>query len=260
MHFFAFLLLPALFSTSEGVSIGHRHHHKRMSPFSCPPVLEAHRYSRHYPTRCAFLDVTTVSRFIHDTQRSTYEVQKLSSAQPSAAPTAPAGQNSGSTVSNSSFSDAVFPCGRGLQSWTTLEGAGGALPISDTTFRPTKDIKTLTHNTVMSPGPNAKPAMEAVFPQGSWSLRPGSVGGFSFYAPGPQGVDLTIAKEATFGYSVMFENGWQWNMGGKLPGFCEPFFVSSPPILMWHKTVEIMIRSRLLAPVVSTRAVAGLRD
>jgi hypothetical protein len=105
-------------------------------------------------------------------------------------------------------------------SWTTHEGAEDALPISDSTFRPTVEARTLTHNTVTSPGPNSKPAMEAVYAKGSWDLHRGSDGGFSLYAPGPQHVDLTLAKEATFGYSVMFQEGWEWNLGGKLPGFC----------------------------------------
>jgi len=122
--------------------------------------------------------------------------------------------------SNTSLGDAVFPLGRGLKSWTTHEDAEDALPISDSTFRPVVEARTLTHNTVKSPGPNPKSAMEAVYAQGSWDLHRGTDGGFSFYAPGPEHVDLTLAKEATFGYSVMFEEGWEWNRGGKLPGFC----------------------------------------
>ncbi|KAI0303313.1 hypothetical protein B0F90DRAFT_1710040 [Multifurca ochricompacta] len=114
---------------------------------------------------------------------------------------------------------AVFPIGQGSQSWTTAQGAGDELPISDATFRPTNNMRSLSHNTVTSPGPNPKPAIEAIFPAGSWTFGHGNDGGFSFYAPGPEEVDLTIAKEATFGYSVMFEEGWEWNRGGKLPGF-----------------------------------------
>ena len=65
--------------------------------------------------------------------------------------------------------------------------------------------------------------MLAVFPKGSCSLS-NTNGGFSFYSPGPENVDLTTAKEVTFGYSVMFEEGFQFNMGGKLPGLCEYSF------------------------------------
>lgn len=63
--------------------------------------------------------------------------------------------------------------------------------------------------------------MLAIFPKGCHSQSQ-TKGGFSFYAPGPQSVDLTTAKEVTFGYSVMFEHGFQFNKGGKLPGLCEP--------------------------------------
>ena len=140
-------------------------------------------------------------------------------APPSSTHAAVPAQKPGSP-SKTSLGNATFPLGRGLKSWTTHEGAGDALPISDSTFRPIEEARSLTHNTVMSPGPNPKLAMEAVYAKGSWDLHRGSDGGFSFYAPGPQDVDLTLAKEATFGYSVMFEEGWKWNLGGKLPGFC----------------------------------------
>jgi hypothetical protein len=65
--------------------------------------------------------------------------------------------------------------------------------------------------------------MLAIFPKGCHSHSQ-TKGGFSFYAPGPQGVDLTTAKEVTFGFSVMFEHGFQFNKGGKLPGLCESLF------------------------------------
>ena len=123
------------------------------------------------------------------------------------------------TSSNPSSTNAIFPLGRDLQSWTTLQSASDALPISDTTFRPTKGNKALTHDTVTSPEPNSRPAMLAIFPKGCHSHSQ-TKGGFSFYAPGPQSVDLTTAKEVTFGYSVMFEHGFQFNKGGKLPGLC----------------------------------------
>ena len=33
--------------------------------------------------------------------------------------------------------------------------------------------------------------------------------------------DLTDAKEATLTYSVLFEDDFDFNMGGKLPGICQ---------------------------------------
>jgi hypothetical protein len=62
--------------------------------------------------------------------------------------------------------------------------------------------------------------MQAHYPQGSYNFQHDPKGGFSFYAPGPSDVDLTTAKEATFGYSVYFENDFDFNLGGKLPGLC----------------------------------------
>lgn len=135
----------------------------------------------------------------------------------------PSQSRNSETNSNSSSTNAIFPLGRGLLSWTTLRSANGALPISDTTFRPTKRNKTLTHDTVTSPEPNSRPSMLAVFPKGCHSHSQ-TKGGFSFYAPGPQSVDLTTAKEVTFGYSVMFEHGFQFNKGGKPPGLRESLF------------------------------------
>jgi hypothetical protein len=79
-----------------------------------------------------------------------------------------------------------------------LQSASDALPISDATFRPTKGNKALTHDTVTSPEPNSRPAMLAIILKGSYSLSRSNIdGGFSFYAPGPQNVDLTTAKEVT---------------------------------------------------------------
>ena len=63
--------------------------------------------------------------------------------------------------------------------------------------------------------------MQAHYPKGSYTFGHQPQGGISFYAPGPSDVDLTTAKEATFGYSVMFDEGFDWNKGGKLPGLCE---------------------------------------
>jgi len=60
--------------------------------------------------------------------------------------------------------------------------------------------------------------MRAHYPAGSVALQSQGSGGISFYAAGPPNVDLTKAREATLGYSVFFEEGFEWNKGGKLPG------------------------------------------
>ncbi|KDQ59738.1 polysaccharide lyase family 14 protein [Jaapia argillacea MUCL 33604] len=100
-------------------------------------------------------------------------------------------------------------------SWTTTAGAPGALPLADSTFRPTHVLSGLSHSYVSAP--DGRHSMQAHFPAGSWTFHD-PLGGISFYAAGPADVDLTTAKEATLSYSVFFENGFDFNMGGKLPG------------------------------------------
>jgi hypothetical protein len=164
----------------------------------------------------------------------------------------------------SSLLDLVFPVGRGVRSWTTIQGVDGAVPLSDETFRPIKNMNKLLHTIVMSPGPNPKQALEASYSKGSWALNNnGAPGGFSFYASGPPDVDLTTAKEATFGYSVMFEQGMEWSLGGKLPGFCESFFSHLSSSIMSDegaKMADLMIWLRLSALAAAATLPAGLRD
>lgn len=80
--------------------------------------------------------------------------------------------------------------------------------------------------------PEGHSAMQAYFPAGS--INPGNAnapkGGFSWYSAGPSyntaatsggnnwHGDLTKATEVTFGYSVYFQQGFEWALGGKLPG------------------------------------------
>jgi len=72
-------------------------------------------------------------------------------------------------------------------------------------------------------------AWEALFRAGS--INPGNKlaphGGFSFYAHGPaefsQKLRSEKPKEVIMSYKVMFENGFQWAKGGKLPGICEQY-------------------------------------
>jgi len=103
-----------------------------------------------------------------------------------------------------------------LSQWTTLPGAPGALPLSDATLMPFKEMAETNHS--YSKAPDGTTAMVANYPQGSFNPTHEPRGGFSFYAPGPSSVNMTDAQELTFGYSVMFPTGFQWNQGGKLPG------------------------------------------
>ncbi|KAJ7130335.1 polysaccharide lyase family 14 protein [Mycena epipterygia] len=111
---------------------------------------------------------------------------------------------------------ALFPIPSSVAQWTTLPGAPGALPLSDETLKPFDVMSGTTHNYVSAP--DGKLAMEAIYPKGTYIPSKKPLGGFSFYAPGPDSVDFTTAKELTFGYSIMFPEGFQFNKDGKLPG------------------------------------------
>jgi len=111
----------------------------------------------------------------------------------------------------------LFPVGSSAKSWTTSPHSDSALPLSDATFRPNHILSALTHNYVTAP--DGEKSMQATYPKGSHTFTHGILGGFSFYAPGPTSVDLSTAKEATFGYSVYFPEGFKFQLGGKLPGF-----------------------------------------
>lgn len=121
-----------------------------------------------------------------------------------------------------SLLSALFPVSveTGNQGWTTVPGASGALALTSATFKPT-GLKSFLSNFFQT-APDGQKAIKATYPKGSYRLGvSGHLGGLSFYTSGPGTVDLTTAKEATFGYSVMFDQGFQWNKGGKLPGFCK---------------------------------------
>jgi hypothetical protein len=117
-----------------------------------------------------------------------------------------------------SLSEMLFPAGT-TDSWTTAKQLSKALPLSDSTLRPTKDIKELTHTYLTFEG---KSATEAIYKAGSWNFKQEPRGGFSFYSPGPSAFEkyLSDAKEATFAYSVYFPTGFDFVKGGKLPGLC----------------------------------------
>lgn len=120
-------------------------------------------------------------------------------------------------VLNTGFS-ALAPVANPLKEWSTAPSAPNALPLSDAAFRPHNAISELTHSYVNAP--DGQLSMQAIYPKGSWNFKQEPRGGFSFYAPGPADVDLTTAKEVTFGYSVFFPEGFEFQLGGKMPGIC----------------------------------------
>ncbi|KAI0317489.1 hypothetical protein OF83DRAFT_1058634 [Amylostereum chailletii] len=111
----------------------------------------------------------------------------------------------------------LFPSGQPDDSWTTLAGADGALPLNDQTLGVGSNIKVLPHPYVQTPGDDSRLAMRAHFNKGAWGLKKEILGGMSWYGPGATD-DWTSAKEMTFGYSILFDEGFEWAKGGKLPG------------------------------------------
>lgn len=73
--------------------------------------------------------------------------------------------------------------------------------------------------------PPPKSAYQATYPEGS--INPGSdtPGGFGFYLSGEKSFTTRLAqsgtKEVLMSYRLMFQKGWEWQKGGKLPGVCE---------------------------------------
>jgi len=124
---------------------------------------------------------------------------------------------SGTTDTLQGLLGSLFPVADFQESWTTSTSSKKSLALSDSTFRPTRVLSGLSHDYVDAP--DGKKSMKAHYPKGSYNFQNTPKGGISFYAPGPSNVDLTSAKEATFGYSVFFEKGFDFVKGGKLPGF-----------------------------------------
>ena len=98
--------------------------------------------------------------------------------------------------------------------------------LSDTALGVHKAAARFTHDVVAPPHADADHARawEAVFAAGS--IAPGNrdlpPGGFGLYMRGPRAFAdaLPAAQEVLVGYEVLFEDGFEWQKGGKLPGIC----------------------------------------
>ena len=86
---------------------------------------------------------------------------------------------------------------------------------------------------------NEKEAWEAIYPKGSINPAGAVKGGFGFYLGGPQDFQARLmregAEEVLMAYEVMFEEGWEWAKGGKLPGICE-----CDLLLVWHPLNDLL--------------------
>ncbi|OSD02122.1 polysaccharide lyase family 14 protein [Trametes coccinea BRFM310] len=141
---------------------------------------------------------------------------KATSTKASSSATASAVAATSSSSSASSLLKKLFPVSHSAF-WTTSDASPDALPLDDATFGVTNLLKALPINYVTAP--DGKYSLKAFYPKGSYTFTHSILGGLSFYATGPSSVSLDNAKEATLSYSVYFEDGFDFNMGGKLPGF-----------------------------------------
>lgn len=131
----------------------------------------------------------------------------------------------------------LFPISNFQLGFTTLSPSPASIakpdvilvPLADSPLGVHKIMRSLTHE-VVCPPPSLHPssddpqlAWEAKYPKGSCSPKTKIPGGLGFYLGGPKEIVSLLdqsAKEAVFGYRVMFEKGWEWVKGGKLPGMC----------------------------------------
>ncbi|KAI0695112.1 hypothetical protein C8T65DRAFT_744143 [Cerioporus squamosus] len=112
----------------------------------------------------------------------------------------------------------LFPKGNlPLKSWSMSTQVPGHFSMSPEAFNIPSGLGPADPLTIVN-GPDGapSPAIEATYGAGKYGDGSGS--GFSFYALGPEQVNLTTAKEVTFSYSVYFEKGFDFVLGGTLPG------------------------------------------
>lgn len=133
---------------------------------------------------------------------------------------------------DNSLAPSLYPVSPTFGNWTTSESFEGALPINDQTFRSVNILSGTTRHVLGAP--DGVVSMEGFYPSGSYTFTHTPRGGFSFYAPGPDDVDLTTAQEATFAYTVLFPEGFDWVKGGKIPGFCAYTVVHIFPYCKWN--------------------------
>ncbi|TFK84349.1 polysaccharide lyase family 14 protein [Polyporus arcularius HHB13444] len=104
------------------------------------------------------------------------------------------------------------------------------VPLSDKELNVHRVTSNTTHNLVIPPtavpgGDASTRAWEALYPLGS--INPGNKtaphGGFGFYMHGPKQFAEALKRlgdgeEVALGYDVLFQDGFEWVKGGKLPG------------------------------------------
>ena len=152
----------------------------------------------------------------------------------------------GSNNASAPSSKTLFPVSSN-DSWSVSSQVQHALPFDDATLRPTKEAHDFSHPYVNAP--DGVYSIKAFYPKGSYNPSGTPRGGLSFYAPGPVSVDLTTAKEATLSYSVLFEDGFDFVMGGKLPGLC-----TYRESLVFHASRSLIVLSQMVGIAIKKRS------
>ncbi|KAK4683618.1 hypothetical protein P7C73_g6620, partial [Tremellales sp. Uapishka_1] len=146
------------------------------------------------------------------TAAATAAVTASSTASSSAAASTSAASNTSST---GSLLDELFPPGYGSAHWTTDTDASDALSF-------TGALKPLTAGSLpkTATAPDGSSALVANYPAGTYDYSSSTGHGFSFYSEGSHNsVAVESAKEMLFSYSVFFPADFNFNKGGKMPGF-----------------------------------------
>jgi hypothetical protein len=149
-------------------------------------------------------------------------------------------------MSSSHISSWLFPISQYESGFSTTQSdidtaRVSRVPLADSSVGVHKSSSRLTHNLVTPPtrgDHSPRVAWEAFFPEGSINPSATIPGGFGFYLKGPPefAARLESATEALFSYRVMFEDGWDFQKGGKLPGHCLSASISVLRLILmyWH--------------------------
>lgn len=214
-------LAVALFSTTD--VLAHPHHrvskHRALARRASNPFKRAGTKAEACAARDAERAKTSVSASGSASLTATATTSATSTHSPSSTPKDD-GDSKAQSVTTPPGLLAVLPA-QGIKDGWTLAGPDSAdvksLVLSDDLFDIVKEIKDLPHDIVTVDG---KKAVHGHMEKGAVALNDSPKGGFSFYTPGPKGskLDLDKAREISFGYSVKFSKGYDFNKGGKLPG------------------------------------------
>ena len=138
----------------------------------------------------------------------------LSSAHRRAAAAAHAKRDLGSNLFPDTFSySSGFTTAEGI----SIDGVSN-VDLSDSALNVIKVQSGMSHNVVTK---ESKTAGQADYPKVSWNPSNTPLGGFGFYLGGSDEFYNAImngADEVILGYSIFFEDGFEFNKGGKLPG------------------------------------------